>query len=186
MTFATVGMGETRNTFVTELLLSDPTHTKTLSVLYEPTRVIFEYTSTNFMFVSTPVYFGGTVTKWPKYDEASPNWGLINRNTNRNMPGLIHNTASVILEFNIETPSTILYSDSTSNYYSYTTRMRSVSYTTNNANNMAYPVDVTNDIGKIVITSHNAVTSYSLQMGVDCINIAFTWVWSKINPRTWS
>jgi hypothetical protein len=155
-------MIDSRNTFVTELLLSDPTHTKTLSVLYEPTRVIFEYTSTNFMFLPTPVYFGGTVTKWPKYDEKQPNWGLINRNTNRNMPGLVHNTASVSVEFNVNTPSTTFYSDSLSNYNRYICSMTSVYYTANDANNMTYPVDVTNDVGKIVITSHNAASSYTL------------------------
>jgi hypothetical protein len=54
--------------------------------------------------------------------------------------------ANVNVEFNFENnPATTLYSDSTSNYASYTCRVRNVAYTTNDPSNMVYPEDVLND-----------------------------------------
>jgi len=70
-------------------------------------------------------------------------------------------------------------------YYTFAGVAKGFSYTTSDPSITSYPSDILNNDGTIAL-SHSAASSYTVEMGVTCISIPYTWTWDKLKPPTFS
>jgi hypothetical protein len=142
------------------------------------------YTYGAYIYDSSLWYYAGTIAKWPKPSEGTPYWGFIATET---FPSVINRKITASIKVDTSYPAVSMNNDKytgTNSWRDIDAYVRVISYTTNDIST-SYPTNVLNNDGFLTL-SHNASSSYTVQMGVDCIYVSYSRGWPYLLAPTFA